>query len=81
MDFYEKVECSHVAQAAYWGDGIDETIFYANKPEEYRGDPDAGMKEYELARRYPSFIDGSVEAPEEEFSYLPGWRGVKRREL
>lgn len=80
LDFYEKVEGNHVVKAAYWGDGTDEEIFYVNKPTKYEGDPDTGMKEYELALRYQSFVNGSVDTPTEEFSYLPGWRGVKRQE-
>lgn len=79
LDFYEKVEGSHVVKAAYWGDGADEDIFYVNKPTKYEGDPDTGMKEYELARRYQSFVDGSVDTPTEEYSYMAGWRVVMRR--
>ena len=79
LDFYEKTECSHVAQATYWGDGIDETIFYANKPEQYTGDPDTGMEFYNLAHTYPTFIEGSVEAPDEGFSYIPGFRIIQRK--
>lgn len=79
LDFYEKAECSHIARASYYGDGADEEIFYANKPEEYKGDPDTGMDIYNIARSYSSFIDGSVEAPDEEFSYIPGFRIIKRK--
>ena len=79
LDFYEKVDGSHVVKAIYWGDGADEEIFYVNKPTKYEGDVDTGMKEYELARRYQSFVDGSVDTPAEEFSYLAGWRVVERR--
>ena len=54
-------------------------IFYVNKPEERKGDPEQGMDIYNKAISYRSFVAGSVEAPLEEFSYLPGLVVVERR--
>ena len=79
LDFFEKANCNHIVLASYFPDGLDEAIFYVNKPEEYEGDPDTGMKTYDLAVTYPSFVNGSVEAPLDEFSYLPGFRILRKR--
>ena len=79
LDFYEKAPGGHVVKALYLGEGREEEVFYVDKPEEWSGDPDVGMDVYNLARSYPTFITGSVEAPTEEFTYLDGFRIVKRR--
>ena len=79
MGFYETVEGSHIARALYLGDGRDETVFYVDKPERYTGDPDTGMDAYRKAQAYPSFIDGSVECPAEEWTYFPGFEVLTRR--
>ena len=67
-------------QAPYLAEGRDEYVFYVNKPEEWEGDPDTGMEAYNLAGSYPSFIDGSLETAWDEFSYLAGFRLLRKRE-
>lgn len=78
-EFYEAVEGSHVARALYLGDGMEETVYYVSRPEIYEGDPDTGMEAYLKAREYESFIDGSVEAPADEWTYFPGFEVVEWR--
>jgi hypothetical protein len=79
VDFYEDVEGRHIARAPYLGEGRAEMVYYVDKPERYTGDPDAGMNAYRKAQTYASFIDGSVECPAEEWTYLPGFEVVLRR--
>ena len=79
FDFFEKANCNHIVLAPYFSNGLDEAIFYVDKPEKYEGDPDTGMDAYNLACSYPSFVNGSVEAPLDEFSYLPGFRILRKR--
>ena len=81
IDFYEKADGNHIVRTGYNAEGFYEELFYVNKPERYEGDVDAGIDAYSLARSYPSFVNGSVEAPPEEFTYIPGFRVVKRREI
>jgi hypothetical protein len=79
VGFYETVEGSHIARALYLGDGREKMVYYVDRPERYTGDPDTGMDTYRKAQKYESFIDGSVECPAEEWTYLPGFGVVVRR--
>ncbi len=70
VDFYAKIEGSHIVEVPYLGEGRQQEIFYVNKPVEFSGDPDTGMDFYTTAVFYPSFVEGSVESTLEEFSCL-----------
>ena len=78
VDFYEKTNCNHIVKAPYWGEGRQQEVFYVNKPVEWTGDPDTGMEQYNLAVSYPTFVEGSIESTLEEFTYLPGFRIVRK---
>ena len=78
VDFYEKAQCNHIVKAPYLGEGRQQEIFYVNKPVKFSGDPDTGMEQYNLAVSYPSFVEGSTESALEEFTYLAGYRVVRR---
>ena len=80
VGFYENVEGSHIARALYLGEGRDETVYYVSKPEHFSGDPDTGMDAYREAQRYGSFIEGSVECPVEEWTYLAGFEVLAKRD-
>ncbi len=80
LAFYEKAPGNHIAQAPYWGNGLVEEIYWVNKPEEFSGDPETGLELYNLAHSYSSFVDGSVDTPLDEFSYLPGYLVLRKRE-
>ena len=79
LDFYEKASGIHIVRALYLAESRDKEVFYVDKPEKWKGDPDTGMELYNLANSYPSFVIGSVETALDEFTYLPGFRIVKRR--
>ena len=81
VDFFDKANGNHIVRAGYYAEGFYEELFYVNKPEKYNGDVDTGMDAYSLARSYISFVNGSVEAPPDEFTYIPGFRIVRRREI